>query len=70
MPLAWMSISTVSPFRRSDEPRRGIGCPSRIEAELGWRPQVIVQEGWRRTVAWCISHQAWWGPLLAHSGGL
>jgi dTDP-glucose 4,6-dehydratase len=37
---------------------------SRIEAELGWRPQVTVQEGLRLTVAWYLANQAWWQPLL------
>ena len=37
---------------------------SKIEAELGWTPQVSVQEGLRRTVEWYLTHQGWWQPLL------
>jgi dTDP-glucose 4,6-dehydratase len=67
----------VSPSRElityvSDRPghdRRYAIDASKIEAELGWRPLVSVQEGLRRTVAWYLSHRAWWEPLLTRSGG-
>ena len=67
----------VSPSRElityvSDRPghdRRYAIDASKIEAELGWRPQVSVQEGLRRTVEWYLTHQAWWQPLLAQGGG-
>jgi dTDP-glucose 4,6-dehydratase len=62
----------VSPSRElityvNDRPghdRRYAIDAGRIEADLGWRPQVTVQEGLRRTVAWYLTHQAWWEPLL------
>jgi dTDP-glucose 4,6-dehydratase len=31
----------------------------KIEAELGWRPQISLKEGLRRTVAWYLDHQGW-----------
>lgn len=34
----------------------GIG---KIERELGWRPQVDLEEGLRRTIAWYLEHQEW-----------
>jgi len=37
---------------------------SLIEQELGWQPQVTVQEGLRRTVEWYLSNRSWWEPLL------
>jgi dTDP-glucose 4,6-dehydratase len=37
---------------------------SRIESELGWTPQVTVEEGLRRTVKWYLTNQAWWQPLV------
>ena len=40
----------------------------KIAAELGWTPQVSVQEGLRRTVEWYLTHQAWWEPLLQKAG--
>ena len=62
----------VSPSRElityvSDRPghdRRYAIDASKIEAELGWTPQVSVQEGLRRTVEWYLTHQGWWQPLL------
>jgi dTDP-glucose 4,6-dehydratase len=62
----------VSPSRElityvSDRPghdRRYAIDASKIEAELGWTPQVNVQEGLRRTVEWYLTHQGWWQPLL------
>jgi dTDP-glucose 4,6-dehydratase len=42
--------------------------PSRIRAELGWRPSVTLQEGLRRTVRWYLDNEAWWRPLLAREG--
>jgi dTDP-glucose 4,6-dehydratase len=38
---------------------------SRIREELGWQPQVTVQEGLRRTVQWYLSNRDWWQPLLS-----
>jgi len=31
----------------------------KIEAELGWRPRLSLEEGLRRTVAWYLDHQGW-----------
>jgi dTDP-glucose 4,6-dehydratase len=42
--------------------------PSRIRAELGWRPSVTVEQGLRRTVQWYLDHEAWWKPLQARHG--
>ena len=38
---------------------------TRIREELGWEPQVTVQEGLRRTVSWYLAHPGWWQPLLS-----
>lgn len=42
--------------------------PSRIRAELGWRPSVTVEEGLSRTVQWYLDNEAWWQPLQARAG--
>ncbi|MGB3281170.1 MAG: GDP-mannose 4,6-dehydratase, partial [Pseudorhodobacter sp.] len=42
--------------------------PSRIRAELGWRPSVTVEEGLEKTVQWYLDNKAWWQPLLARAG--
>jgi dTDP-glucose 4,6-dehydratase len=42
--------------------------PTRIRAELGWRPSVTLQEGMRRTVRWYLDNESWWRPLLDRKG--
>jgi dTDP-glucose 4,6-dehydratase len=42
--------------------------PARIREELGWRPSVTLAEGLRRTVAWYLANESWWGPLQGRSG--
>jgi dTDP-glucose 4,6-dehydratase len=34
--------------------------PTRIETELGWRPEVTFEEGLARTVRWYLEHAEWW----------
>lgn len=42
--------------------------PTRIRAELGWRPSVTVEEGLARTVQWYLDNEEWWRPLQARAG--
>ncbi|PYF11807.1 dTDP-glucose 4,6-dehydratase [Rhodobacter viridis] len=42
--------------------------PTRIRAELGWRPSVTVEEGLERTVDWYLAHESWWRPLQERDG--
>ncbi len=42
--------------------------PTRIRAELGWRPSVTLEQGLRKTVRWYLDNEAWWRPLLARQG--
>jgi dTDP-glucose 4,6-dehydratase len=44
--------------RPGHDRRYAIDC-SKIERELGWRPQVNFDEGLRQTVQWYKSHAAW-----------
>ncbi|MCV6584637.1 MAG: dTDP-glucose 4,6-dehydratase [Marinibacterium sp.] len=41
---------------------------ARIQAELGWRPSVTVEEGLERTVRWYLDNEAWWRPLQSRQG--
>ena len=38
---------------------------SKIRRELGWGPQVTVEEGLRQTIHWYLNHRQWWQPLLS-----
>jgi len=42
--------------------------PTRIQSELGWRPSLSVEEGIARTVAWYLTNESWWRPLLTRDG--
>lgn len=42
--------------------------PTRIRAELGWRPSVTVEEGLEKTVQWYLDNEAWWRPLQERQG--
>ncbi len=38
---------------------------SRINDELGWRPQETFETGIEKTVAWYLGNEDWWRPLVA-----
>lgn len=42
--------------------------PSRMRAELDWRPSVTLEQGLERTVRWYLDNEAWWQPLMARDG--
>jgi dTDP-glucose 4,6-dehydratase len=35
----------------------------KLTTNLGWRPQVSLEEGLERTVRWYTENQSWWEPL-------
>lgn len=37
---------------------------SKIERELGWKPQETFESGIRKTVEWYLNNQAWWSRVL------
>lgn len=50
----------------SDRPghdRRYAIDPSKIENELGWRPNESLETGLARTVDWFLANEAWWLPI-------
>jgi len=42
--------------------------PSRIRADLGWRPSVTLKEGLARTVRWYLDNEGWWRALQGRAG--
>jgi dTDP-glucose 4,6-dehydratase len=36
---------------------------SKLERELGWRPQESLESGLRKTVRWYLANRAWWEPI-------
>jgi dTDP-glucose 4,6-dehydratase len=36
---------------------------SRIETELGWRPEETFESGLERTVHWYLNNEHWWRPI-------
>jgi len=38
---------------------------SRINDELGWRPQETFETGIEKTIRWYLDNEAWWRPLVA-----
>ena len=57
-------LITFVPDRPGHDRRYAIDA-SKIKQELGWAPQVTVEEGLRLTVQWYLEHQDWWRPLLS-----
>lgn len=42
--------------------------PTLIRKQLGWRPNIALEEGLEKTVIWYLNNQDWWKPLLSRSG--
>jgi dTDP-glucose 4,6-dehydratase len=54
---------------RPGHDRRYAIDPTRIETELGWAPETNFESGIRKTVAWYLARQDWWGPLRERYDG-
>lgn len=50
---------------RPGHDRRYLLNSGKIRSELGWTPEVLFEEGMRRTVQWYVENEAWWRPLKA-----
>lgn len=48
---------------RPGHDRRYAIDPSKIEAQLGWRPEREFERGLRDTVDWYFANTEWWGPV-------
>jgi dTDP-glucose 4,6-dehydratase len=55
-------LITFVPDRPGHDRRYAID-PTKIERELGYRPEVEFEEGLRRTVTWYLRREDWWRPL-------
>jgi len=70
--LAPVKPSGIADFRElitfvADRPghdRRYAIDASKIERELGWRPQETFETGMRKTVSWFLAHPQWWQSIL------
>jgi dTDP-glucose 4,6-dehydratase len=56
------SLKTIVPDRPGHD-RRYLLDASKIERELGWRPEIGFEDGLRETVEWYAANRAWWQPL-------
>ena len=56
------SLKTIVPDRPGHD-RRYLLDASKIERELGWRPEIAFEDGLRETVDWYSTNRAWWEPL-------
>ena len=48
--------------RRGHDRRYAINA-SKIESELGWKPQETFETGLRKTIQWYLSNKPWWQAL-------
>jgi len=48
---------------RPSHDRRYLLDSSKIEKELGWRPEIEFEEGIKKTVLWYKNNRSWWEPL-------
>jgi dTDP-glucose 4,6-dehydratase len=48
--------------------RYAVDC-SKLERELGWRPEVTFEQGLRRTVRWYLDREDWWRPIRERYAG-
>jgi dTDP-glucose 4,6-dehydratase len=48
--------------RPAHDRRYALDC-SKIESELGWKPEISLEEGISRTVDWYVANQAWWQKI-------
>jgi len=50
---------------RPGHDRRYLLDSTKIRSDLGWKPEISFEEGFRETVLWYRENRVWWEPLLA-----
>ena len=63
--VGWEMVERV-PDRKAHDRRYALDI-SKISAELGYAPQVGLDEGLLATVSWYRDNRAWWEPLKARA---
>lgn len=48
---------------RQGHDRRYAIDPSKIERQLGWRPQTAFEDGLNKTIRWYVENRAWWSAI-------
>ena len=61
------TLTSLFVHDRPGHDRRYAIDSSRIERELGWRPQVSFEDGIRRTIAWYLQNQKWVNAITSGS---
>ena len=41
---------------------------TKIQSELGWQPQVSLEEGLREMIQWYRDNKQWWAPIKQSAG--
>ncbi|MDH4028290.1 MAG: dTDP-glucose 4,6-dehydratase [Nitrospirota bacterium] len=59
-----MGLITYVKDRKGHDRRYAID-PSKIEGQLGWRPETGFEEGITETVEWYISNKQWWERIIS-----
>lgn len=59
-----MSLITYVTDRPGHDRRYAID-PSKIERELGWKPEIHFEEGLSSTVGWYLSNRKWWERIIS-----
>ena len=59
-----MHLITFVKDRQGHDRRYAID-PSKMEMELGWKPETDFQEGLENTVDWYLAHQQWWERITS-----
>lgn len=59
-----MNLITFVKDRQGHDRRYAID-PSKIERELGWKPETDFKEGLENTVDWYLAHQQWWERITS-----
>lgn len=39
--------------------------PTKIQTELGWKPETSFDEGIRRTIRWYLENESWWKKIIS-----